>query len=86
MITSKQILDQWFEAGLKMKATHMIVVCDTFDHKDYPVYCIGDQHTKDQFDEHNDINMQRVMEVYDLREDKQKQLEAHRAMNLPTKP
>lgn len=38
MTTTKKIIAEWIESGLEKKATHMIVVCDTFDHTDYPVY------------------------------------------------
>jgi|ERR1039458_6306432 hypothetical protein len=37
-MTTKEDLRRWFNEGVELKATHMIVVCDTFDHEDYPVY------------------------------------------------
>ena len=37
-MTTKHEIAQWFDRGVSEGATHMIVVCDTFDHEDYPVY------------------------------------------------
>ena len=38
MATTKEDLRQWYKEASRLKATHMIVVYDTFDHEDYPVY------------------------------------------------
>lgn len=83
MGTTKQDLSDWFDTGVAGKATHMIVVCDTFEHEDYPVYAGTDDEALKAYDAHNGENMQRVMEVYDLRMDKTMQLEGGRAFNLP---
>jgi hypothetical protein len=60
----------WFEAAKKRGSTHMIVVCDTYDHEDYPlgVYDTirGDADCLRQYHAHQGVNMQRVMEVYDI--------------------
>lgn len=37
MTTQSQIRD-WFQEGVHLGASHLVVVCDTFDHEDYPVY------------------------------------------------
>lgn len=59
----------------------MLVICDTFDYDDYPVY------VKTEADclmrHRNPGDMQRVMEVYDLRADKAGQMAERRAMRLP---
>lgn len=64
--------------------THLVVVCDTFDHEDYPVYVKLGQDVRKVVAEYNGPNMQRVMEVYDLTESEktlaQQQLE-HRSFN-----
>lgn len=65
MTTAGEILN-WFKEGQKKKATHMIVVCDTFDHEDYPVYVTRKQDPKVVYAEYSGKNMQRVMEVYAL--------------------
>ena len=62
-------------------ATHMIVVCDTFDHDDYPVYVKKGQHVREIEAEYNGKNMQCVMEVYNLKKSIKKQLAEHRSFN-----
>jgi hypothetical protein len=82
MATSKFEISSWFDRGVKQGATHMIVVCDTFDHEDYPCYAESPEDAQKVYDEHNGPNMQRVMEVYDLRMDKASQLAKYRAFHL----
>jgi hypothetical protein len=83
MAASRQDIAGWFDEGAKDGATHMIVVCDTFDHDDYPIFCKGAAACLDQYKKHDGANMQRVMEVYDLRADKAEQMNELRAMRLP---
>ncbi len=82
MGTTRQDISSWFDQGVKKKATHLIVVCDTFDHEDYPVYAANEAEASKKYTEYNGPNMQRVMEVYDLRMNKEQQLNEHRAFNL----
>jgi len=42
----------------------MIVVCDTFDHEDYPVFVPVGQDVRTKAAEYDGPNMQKVMEVY----------------------
>lgn len=58
-------IKRWFKDGVAQKATHMIVVCDTFDYDDYPMYANGLEDFKKKWIEAT-TNMQRPMEVYDL--------------------
>ena len=44
--------------------THMIVVCDTFDYEDYPVFVTKDEDLSEVRAKYSGVNMQRVMEVY----------------------
>lgn len=81
MAASKSDIQGWFERGVGQGATHMIVVCDTFDHEDYPVFVQDGEDARKKADSYNGRNMQRVMEVYDLRADMADQLGAHRAFN-----
>jgi len=86
MAASAADIIAWFGAGVKDRCTHLIVVCDTFDHDDYPVfvhknddfYAIYDRYSGGQ-------NMQRVMEVYDLSRPWSTQAKG-RIMNLPPRP
>jgi hypothetical protein len=65
--TSPRELAKWFQEGVKQKATHMIVVCDTFDYSDYPVYVTAGQDAREIVKERNQNEMQKVMEVYNLK-------------------
>jgi len=75
-MTTKEDISHWFEEGKHNKAIFMFVMCDTFDWEDYPsyAYTVAQAHDKNN----NVGNMQKIMEIYDLRKDKQKQL------NTPT--
>lgn len=61
--------------------THMLVVCDTFDHDDYPVYVTMDEDVRDVARAHDGVNMQQLMEVYDLSMDIETQLAETRAFH-----
>jgi hypothetical protein len=84
-VTTKEEIGQWFDYGVKETATHMIVVCDTFSHDDYPAYV----HTLSEFWErykyYDNQNMQRIMEVYDLGADKAEQMREHRCRRTPAR-
>lgn len=82
MAATKTDIEGWFERGLVQGATHMIVVCDTFDHEDYPVFVSPEQSSREVAAAYDDKNMQRIMEVYDLRLDKAVQLAEHRVFNF----
>lgn len=83
MPTTRQEIQRWFEHGIKKNASVMLVVCDTFDHDDYPVYIMFGQDARRTADLYDGKNMQRLMEVYNLRLDMQPQLQAHRSWNWP---
>jgi hypothetical protein len=75
MRTTQEDIKRWFEEGIRQKATHMIVVCDTFDHSDYPVYVKKDEDVREVENKNNNPgNMTRVMEVYNLKKDMNPQL------------
>ena len=66
MSTTVADLKGWFESGVRQGATHLVVVCDTFDHDDYPVYVKHGEDVHRVYAKFNGPNMQRVMEVYAL--------------------
>lgn len=82
-MTTREQISVWFDEGLAQGATHMIVACDTFDHDDYPVYCTSNKATLERYKSLDNVNMQKVMEVYDLKADKAAQMQEHRAFHLP---
>lgn len=79
MATNTSTISKWFDEGIELKATHMIVVCDTFDYEDYPVYVMPDQDV--WLIEKSIGAMQRVMEVYNLSDSKEEQIKAGRVFN-----
>lgn len=81
MAAQRAEIREWFLRGVKEKATHMIVVCDTFDHEDYPVFVKSNEDVRARESEYNGKNMQRVMEVYNLRMEIEYQLNQMRAFN-----
>ena len=66
MAASLETIKSHFSLGLANGATHMVMVCDTFDYEDYPVYVEDGQSVQEVVDQYNSASMQRVMEVYKL--------------------
>lgn len=81
MAASREDIRDWLRRGKGKGATHMVVVCDTFDHDDYPVFVMPGEDARKKADEYNGKNMQRVMEVYNLGMDIDTQMAEHRAFN-----
>jgi len=73
---------QWLEEGIEAGASHVIVVCDTWDYDHYPVLVydnideILEKYTtkKDVIGAPISDNMEKPMEVYDLDMDLDEQL------------
>jgi hypothetical protein len=82
MATSVEEIKEWIDRGIRQGATHMIVVCDTFDHEDYPVFIKPTENVVTKHAEFDGKNMQRVMEVYNLKKPIDPQLKEHRAFNF----
>jgi hypothetical protein len=83
-MTSKAEIEIWFDKGVANQSTHMMVVCDTFDYDDYPVYSTSAAQALEKYSEYGNKPMQEVMEVYDLSASKAEQLGEHRTLRLPT--
>ncbi len=87
-MTSKEDIRNWLTSddylrflGLKREdCTHMLVVCDTYDYDDYPVFVTKDEDVHEAVAEHSK-NMQRVMEVYSFNHDIEAQLNEDRAFH-----
>lgn len=86
MWTSRETIKGWFERGLRQGATHLIVVCDTYDHDDYPVFVEKGQDPRKVAEEYNGKNMQRIMEVYALHLPMDPQLNESRAFHYEMPP
>lgn len=91
---TKQDIYHWWVAGKRNHASHMLIVCDTFDHEDYPVYVkqldesdviLGsddNEWTIDKAIAKYSTNMQHIHEIYDLSMDMTTQLASARAWNI----
>lgn len=82
MGTRREEIRDWLQRGKEQGATHMLVVCDTFDHEDYPVYVLPGQDARAVYREYNGPNMQRVMEVYSYARDLSEQLAGGCCLNF----
>lgn len=71
---SKSELREWLKEAKENKATHCIIVCDSFSYEDYPVSVMKGEDVHKKVAEYNASSMQRVMEVYNLKMSIDKQL------------
>ena len=79
-MTTKEDISVWFDRGLEQKSKYMLVMCDTWDYSDYPVFCDA-QECLGRYNHPGEFT--RVMEVYALDQDKEEQLNRKRCFNLP---
>jgi len=84
-MTTKNDIREWFDSGRKNDYEFMLVVCDTFDYEDYPCYAKGTQQFMEKYNDHNGVNMQKIVEVYDLSMDRETQLAEERSSHSPEK-
>lgn len=78
-MTTRDEIKIWLQRAQEAGATHMIVVCDTYDYDDYPVHILPGQDVHHEIEKRNGKNMQKIMEVYSLSLDIEMQLNEHRA-------
>lgn len=85
MGTSKEEIRKWLVDGQKLGATHVLIVVDTFDYEDYPVYVMPNEDVRAKEKEYSK-DMQKVMEVYALHLDLETQLSEFRVFSYDTAP
>ena len=78
MAASRQDISAWFDRGVSERASHMVVVCDTFDWEDYPVFVKSAEEAKARYEDRT--NMQKGMEVYKLSDPKDEQMNLRRCV------
>lgn len=84
MSTSREMIAAWFDRGVQQGAAYMLVVCDTFEYEDYPVFAKDEKTAREAYEKYRSgDNMQRLMEVYRLTDDKAEQLAESRCFRLP---
>ena len=81
MSTSADTIRRWL-ANAPADTAYMFVMCDTFDYDDYPVYIDEKANVSDEIKARDGINMQKLMEVYDLAEDWEVQLNPANRANI----
>jgi hypothetical protein len=79
MAATKDDIRRWLTTGKANGASHLLVVCDLFDYDDYPVYVIAPTDVKEIAESYHGVNMQKVMECYDLSLDLEMQLAERRS-------
>lgn len=82
MATTINRLKDWFLVGQEKEASHMIIVCNTFDWEDFPVYVMKNQNARDIYRKYSVDTERKVMEVYNINKDIESQLSKHRAMEF----
>ncbi len=82
MATTIIDLKEWVARGKRKGASHMIIVCDTFDWEDFPIYVMPGQDARKEFDNESKKPMQKVMEVYNLNKDLDSQINQHRTFEF----
>lgn len=71
----------WLNRGKNEGAAFLLVVCDTFEHEDYPVFVRHNENLAERARAYHLVNMQKVMECYDLNKDFDLQLKQARSWN-----
>jgi hypothetical protein len=82
MQVSREDIKVWFDSGVADGNTHMMVMSDDFSFEYYPIYIKPDQIPEEVFEKNNQQNMQRVIEIYDLRQDFEQQVNQHRCWSI----
>lgn len=80
-MTTQEDIRCWLNEGKAQNATHMLVVCDTYDYEDYPVFVQSHENVAEKANKYRGQNMQRIMECYDLNMDFETQLKERRSWN-----
>lgn len=80
---SKVDLRASFESGKRQNAQYMIIVCDSLDWEDYPVFVYEGEDVNEKIKYIRQSPMQRIMEIYDLSTDRDSQLNEYRSFNYP---
>lgn len=80
-MTTREMIEKWIQRGKEKNCSHLLVVCDTFEFEDYPVYIQRIDDIQAKIHKYSN-NMQRVLEVYNLDDDTVTQLNEQRSWNI----
>lgn len=81
-MTTRNMIEKWIERGKEKNCSHLLVVCDTFKYEDYPVFVERNEDIQAIIYKYVNINMQKVLEVYNLDDDIIIQLDERRSWNI----
>ena len=82
MSASRKDIESWITEAQRQKASHLLIITDTFDYDNYPVFAHGKKDCQKKIKEYNSKNMQKVEEVYSVRRSIKKQLKENRSWNI----
>ncbi len=66
MAATKEEIKKWLVNAKSKGASHMLVVCDTFDYEDYQVHVMPGESVEKAIEKYNAMKMSKVEEVYNL--------------------
>lgn len=67
MGASRAEIAEWFDEGVRMGMQHMLVICDTWDWNDFPLYVpVGENPRDYDPDERSSASLETTMECYIL--------------------
>jgi hypothetical protein len=81
MSASREDIKDWLEQGRERGATHVLIVTDTWDYSNYPVYVLPDKSVVGVIAGYVD-SQDRVEEVYSLSMSDEEQLNSRRVWNV----
>ena len=64
MSPEQENLKRWLKEGIKINATHIIDVCDTFDYTHYPVYVMEDEDLEVIKRKYDTLRLQKIGNTY----------------------
>ena len=56
----------WLQEAKEKNATHLIIVLDTFDYEDYPVFVLQGEELKEKVIKFSTASMQSIQEIITL--------------------
>lgn len=81
MAATKEDIRRWLQRGHIKRATHVVVICDTLEYEDFPLLVMPGEDPRKIVKDRDGINMERVMEVYNLALDDEEQIAQRRVFN-----
>ena len=66
MTATRQEVDQWIETARENGNTHIVVMCDTFDYDNYPIYVNSQEEADKAVKDKSGKNMQQLQEIIDV--------------------